>query len=76
MTHLKTENPKEAMEEAQKALKMDPELWNGYAVMGLAYELVGEEGLALEQWRMVLQLNPGNRVAVYHLKRLEKPETR
>ncbi len=57
----------QAVEEANKALSIDPDLGEGYKALGLAYEVKGWTDKALESNQKAVQLSPNYTAAVCNL---------
>ncbi|MGD9783826.1 MAG: tetratricopeptide repeat protein [Hyphomicrobiaceae bacterium] len=62
--------PKEALRDAERAVKLDPDNPLSYFVRGLAYEDLGEKAKAVADIRRVLKLAPDHESAKEALERL------
>lgn len=57
----------EAMESARKAVSLSPSLVGAHDVLAKLYIQAGQNGLAIEQCRKALKLDPKDQTALYHL---------
>ncbi len=61
---------KEALELFKLNVALYPESWNGYDSLAEGYERLGNSELAVKNYNRSLALNPNNKNATEHLKRL------
>lgn len=64
---------KEAVEIFKLNIQLFPFSWNTYDSQGEAYEAVGDSNRAIEHYRRSLELNPENKNAEQHIKKLKEP---
>jgi CubicO group peptidase (beta-lactamase class C family) len=64
---------KEAVEIFKLNIQLFPFSWNVYDSQGEAYESLGDSNLAVSNYQRSLELNPGNKNAEDHIKKLKKP---
>ncbi|WP_461064863.1 serine hydrolase [Spirosoma horti] len=64
---------KEALELFKLNVDLYPESWNGYDSLAEGYERLGNSELAVKNYTRSLALNPNNKNATEHLKRLSQP---
>ncbi|UOQ64344.1 serine hydrolase domain-containing protein [Hymenobacter volaticus] len=63
-------NPKQAIELFKLNVSLHPNSWNTYDSLAEAYEMTGNNALAISNYKQSLALNPKNTGAVEHLKKL------
>jgi tetratricopeptide (TPR) repeat protein len=57
----------EAVQSAQQAVKLKPDMIEALDLLASLYSSSGQYGLAIEQCRLALQYNPSDQTAIYHL---------
>ena len=62
----------EAIEVFKLNVKLYPTAWNTYDSLGEAYALAGEKGLAIENYKKSIELNPENEHGKEMLRKLEE----
>lgn len=62
---------KQAVEVFKVNVSLYPKSANAYLKLAMAYESVGDKVLAVKNFKQCLELDPGNKTALEHLKKLE-----